>query len=74
MADMSKYASSSFIKVDDLVEGPEEQVIAEIAEGKFEKPVLTFDDGSKLSLNATNTRALIKAFGPNDKDWIGQAD
>jgi hypothetical protein len=70
--DMSRYASSSFIKVDDLAEGLEEKVITEIGEGKYEKPVVTFIDGTKLSLNGTNVRALINAFGPNDEDWIGQ--
>jgi hypothetical protein len=72
MADMSKYASSSFIKVDDLVDGPEEKVIVAIAEGKYEKPVLTLDDGRKFSLNGTNISTLIKALGPNDKDWLGK--
>ena len=70
--DMSRYASSSFIKVDDLADGPERKVIAEIGEGRFEKPVATFDDGTKLSLNGTNVVALIRAFGKNDQDWIGQ--
>jgi hypothetical protein len=72
MADMSRYATSTFIKVDDLTEGPEQKVITEIGEGKYEKPVATFNDGSKLSLNGTNVRTLIGAFGPNDEDWIGQ--
>ena len=70
--DMSRYASSSFIKVDDLADGPERKVIADIGEGRFEKPVATFDDGSKLSLNGTNVSTLIRAFGKNDQDWIGQ--
>jgi hypothetical protein len=72
MADMSKYASSSFIKVDDLADGPEQKVITKIGEGRYEKPVATFEDGSKLSLNGTNVRTLIRDFGPNDEDWIGQ--
>ena len=41
--DMSRYASSSFIKVDDLADGSERKVIAEIGEGRFEKPVATFE-------------------------------
>jgi hypothetical protein len=72
MADMSRYASSTFIKVDNLAEGPEEKVIAGIGEGKYEKPVVTFTDGTKLSLNGTNVGTLIRAFGKNDEDWIGQ--
>jgi hypothetical protein len=70
MVDMSKYASSSFLKPDDLANGPAQKLIADIGEGRYDKPVATFDDGSKLSLNGTNVSTLIRAFGPNDKDWI----
>src|SRR5512132_1351039 len=70
MADMRKYASSTFIKVDDLEDGPEQKVIVEIAEGKDDKPVATFDDGTKLSLNGTNVNTLIRAYGPNEIDWL----
>jgi hypothetical protein len=70
--DMSKYASLSFIKVDDLADGPEQKVIASIEEGRYEKPVVTFEDGSKLSLNGTNVGTLIRALGKNDKDWINK--
>jgi hypothetical protein len=70
--DMSKYASSTFIKVDDLESGPEKKLIVEIEEGKYDKPVATFDDGTKLSLNGTNVGTLIRAFGKNDKDWINK--
>ena len=47
-------------------------VITVIGEGRYEKPVATFEDGSKLSLNGTNVNTLIRAFGKNDEDWIGQ--
>ena len=71
--DMSRYASSSFIKVDDLADGPEQKLIANIGEGRYEKPVATFDDGSKLSLNGTNVRTLIRALRQRTiEDWIGQ--
>jgi hypothetical protein len=71
--DMRRYGSKGrFIKLDDLVNGPEQKVIAELGEGQYEKPVATFTDGSKLSLNATNVDTLIAAFGPNREDWIGK--
>ncbi len=70
--DMSRYASSGFIKVDDLADGSEQKLITDIEEGRYDKPVATFDDGSKLSLNGTNVGTLIRAFGNNDQDWIGQ--
>jgi hypothetical protein len=69
--DMSKYASSGFIKVDTL-NGPVQKVITAIKQGKYDKPDATFADGSKLSLNATNVSTLINAFGNNDKDWINK--
>ena len=68
--DMRKYASSGFIKVDDLANGPEKKQIIAIEEGKYDKPVVTFDDGSKFSLNGTNVNTLIRAYGSNDKDWL----
>ena len=72
MADMSKYASSAFNKIEDLEDGPKQGAIAKIVEGQYGKPVVTLDDGSKLSLNATNVSTLIRAFGKNDADWIGK--
>jgi hypothetical protein len=71
--DMRRYASKGrFIKPDDLVNGPEQKVSAEIGEGQYEKPVVSFTDGTKLSLNATNVDTLIDALGPNREDWIGK--
>jgi fructose 1,6-bisphosphatase len=72
MSDMSKYASSGFIKPEDLVSGPQQKTIMAIKEGRYDKPVATFEDGSRLSLNGTNVSTLIRAFGKNDEDWISQ--
>ena len=38
--------------------------------GRYDKPVATFESGAKFSLNVTNVNTLIKAYGPNDQDWI----
>jgi hypothetical protein len=71
--DMRRYGSKGrFIKPDDLVNGPEQKVMAELGEGQYEKPVVTFTDGTKLSLNATNVDTLVLALGPNREDWIGK--
>jgi hypothetical protein len=70
--DMSKYASASFIKPDDLADGPEQKTIVAIGDGQYDKPVATFDDGRKLSLNGTAVSVLLRALGKNRKDWIGQ--
>jgi hypothetical protein len=32
---------------------------------------VTFES-DRLSLNKTNVNTLIKAYGPNDEDWIGR--
>jgi hypothetical protein len=71
--DMGKFASKGFIKPEHLAEGPEIVKITAIEEGKYNKPVLIFADGRRLSLNATNTSTLIKEFGTKDgAAWIGR--
>jgi hypothetical protein len=69
--DMRRF-SGSHIKVDDVRDGPLNQVIAAIKMGKYDKPDLVFETGDLLSLNATNNSVLVRAYGPNDADWIGK--
>jgi|SRR5262249_6693852 len=69
--DMSKYVGGLFLKVEDIkANGPVRVRIADVREGKFEKPDLTFDDGTRLSVNATNGRALARAYGFESDDWV----
>ena len=68
--DMRQFAGSSFITVETLRDGPREEVIVSVEPGKYDKPVATFESGAKFSLNVTNVNTLIKAYGPNDQDWI----
>jgi hypothetical protein len=70
--DMRNYAGSAFISVDDLRDGPRQETIAAVALGKFDRPNVTFETGDQFSLNKTNTRTLINAYGPNSQDWIGK--
>jgi hypothetical protein len=71
--DITKYLGSAFLKVGDVkVNGPIRLVIASTAEGKFDKLDPAFDDGTRLSLNVTNTRVLARAYGTDDADWIGK--
>jgi hypothetical protein len=71
--DMSRYASRKFIKPEDLANGPQHKVIVTIEEGRYDKPVVTFEDGTKVSLNGTNVSTLIDAFGSAEhEDWIGE--
>src|SRR5262245_21141198 len=70
--DMRKYSGNTFIKVGDVRDGPRRVVIEDVAEGKYGKPDLHFDDGTKLSVNATNNRTLMLAYGDESEDWIGK--
>ena len=71
--DMSPYSGAAFLKVGDVkVNGPIRVTIVDVQVGKYGKPDLTFDDGSKLSLNATNNRILCRAYGMESADWISK--
>src|SRR4051794_25400541 len=70
--DMSQYAGECFLKADDVREGPLALRIAFVKEGKYDKPDMTFESGETLSLNATNTRTLVRAYGRNSDDWSGK--
>jgi hypothetical protein len=69
--DMKKYNGAFSLKIADIKDaGPSHPVIIGVTEGKYGRPDLEFDDGSKLSLNATNNRTLFKAYGENSADWL----
>jgi hypothetical protein len=70
--DMRKYSGGQFIKADDVREGPLQMRIAAIKEGNFERPDMVSETGESMSLNASNTKILVKAYGPNSDDWIGK--
>jgi hypothetical protein len=70
--DMRKYSGATFIKVADVSEGPLQLQIAVVKVGKYDKPDIVFESGEILSLNATNNRTLIRAYGPNSDDWISK--
>jgi hypothetical protein len=69
--DVSKYISGLFLKVEDIKEsGPIRVKITDVSEGQYGKLDLTLDDGTRLSCNATNVRALAKAYGFDSGDWV----
>jgi hypothetical protein len=69
---MKKYAGETFLKVADVRGGPLLLQIAVVREGKFDKADLVFESGDILSLNATNTKVLMRAYGSDGDDWIGK--
>jgi hypothetical protein len=70
--DMRKYSGETFIRVIDVTDGPLQVQIAGVREGKYEKPDLVFDSGEAFSVNSTNNRILMRAYGANSEDWIGK--
>jgi hypothetical protein len=70
--DMTKYSSPTYIKVDNLRDGPLHLQIAAINEGKYDKPDAVFETGEMLSLNGTNVGILIRAYGRKSEGWIGK--
>ncbi len=70
--DMRKYSGLSFIKIPDLRNGPLLMQIAAVREGKFEKPDLVFESGEAFSVNSTNNRTLMRAYGSNSDEWVGK--
>jgi hypothetical protein len=70
--DMRKYSSEHFVKVEDVKDGPIEDQIAVVKDGKYDKPNVVFESGDVLSLNATNRKTLVRAYGNESDLWIGK--
>ena len=70
--DMTKYSGPHYIKVDDVRDDPIEERIAGVQEGKFGKPDLFLESGNVLSLNSTNNKTLMKAYGKTSDLWVAK--
>jgi hypothetical protein len=71
--DMSEYLGSVFLKVNDIkLSGAIRVTITDVTRGQYDKPNIDFEDGTRLSCNTTNCRALARAYGRESKDWIGK--
>jgi hypothetical protein len=70
---MSDYASTKYIGLKDVADGPLRGIIAEIGMGDYDKPIATLTDGSKVGLNKTIVRTMIEAWGDGDgTNWVGK--
>jgi hypothetical protein len=68
--DMRKF-SSGFIKPDDVRDGPRQETIINIyTSEKYGCPVLEFESGDQFSLNNTNNKILMKAWGFDGDLWL----
>jgi hypothetical protein len=70
MLNAKKYAGQIYIGPDD-VRTPRRETIEEVFPGNYDKLVLRFKSGDRLSLNATNTRAVIREYGDDADQWSG---
>lgn len=64
-----KYLKGKYITVDDLRDGPRQEIIIDVLEGKYERPDLLFESGDKLGCNKTNLRTLEKHLGSETNGW-----
>jgi hypothetical protein len=70
--DMRKYATEHFVNIDDVRDDPIEDQIAVVKDGKYDKPNIVLESGDVLSLNATNRKTLVRAYGNESDLWIGK--
>jgi hypothetical protein len=70
--DMRKYGGEYYLTVADVRDAPLPMKIVDVREGKYDKPDLIFETGDALSLNATNRRVLMRAYGPTSDTWINK--
>jgi hypothetical protein len=70
--DLRKY-NSGFMKPDDVRDGPRQETIIHVYVGeKYNRPVLELASGEQFTVNATNNRILIKAYGHDSDQLIGK--
>jgi hypothetical protein len=68
--DVREWIGGTFRKPEDIGASPIVLTIVSVAKGNYDKLDLTFNDGTKLSLNNTNGRAIARAWGYESDDWI----
>jgi hypothetical protein len=70
--DMRNYASR-YVKPDQVRDGPIQTRIVNVFESEqYGRPVLELETGSQFTLNESNNTALMKAWGYDSNDWLGQ--
>ena len=70
--DMRKYGGEYYLTIPDVRDGALQMPIVDVRDGKFDKPDLVFETGDVLSLNATNRKTLMRAYGPFSDTWLGK--
>jgi hypothetical protein len=71
--DMTRFSGEDYVKTDHVRDGPIRAKIVNVKEeGNFGRPELILDTDQILTVNFSNNRILVEAFGPDSDDWIGQ--
>ena len=73
--------SGNFIKKEDIEKGPKRYTIRGVetvdftdkAGGTERRLQLVFDEDRRFTLNATNIKRLVRAFGDETPAWVGQS-
>jgi hypothetical protein len=71
--DITQFLGTATLKIADLKDGSIKAMITDVSIGKYNKPDLTLDDGSRLSCNITHARVLARHYGIDTDNWIGKA-
>ena len=70
--DMRKFSGENFVKVNDVRDGSIKGKVVGLREGRYRKPDLILESGDILSVNATNNKMLMRAYGTESDHWIGK--
>lgn len=71
--DMTQFAGRGYIGLDDVADGTSFRSTIEAVElGSYNKPVIVFTSGRKFSVNVTNAKTLVEAWGAESESWIGE--
>ena len=71
MVDMRKYASG-LLRPEDLHDGNRtEKIVNVYISEKLQAPILTFESGDEMVAWNNMCRVLTRAYGFQDRDWIG---
>jgi hypothetical protein len=70
--DMRKFSGENFVKVNDVRDGSIKGKVVGLREGRYGKPDLILESGDILSVNATNNKMLMRAYGTESDHWIGK--
>jgi hypothetical protein len=70
--DMRDFASKKITPNQVRDEPIQTRIVSVLRNEQYDRPVLELETGCQFTLNATNVNTLMKAFGWESNNWIGQ--